>query len=439
MPAKIIKPIQIIQGGQWGSEAKGMVAAALCVKDNVDYAVRTGAVNAGHTVYYKGHECKMQQIPVGWVNPNTKLIIGAGAFIFPSILEEEIRLINRLMPEHGDVRDRLWIDERANLHLPSHTEQSTVSDRHHLIGATGKGCSAAIVDKIANRGRGYRQYKQWAYEETDIIKDLFVDTVKLLHHAYDEGDLIQLEGTQGSLLDLHLGPYPYTTHKQTQASQWIAEAGLSPSMEYDIKLVLRTYPIRVAGNSGPMPKEIEWSQLARMINKKLEMTGRSALVDEEAIRLWDFNCAMVMKDWRGMGKVPGGLPDALSDWGPQTRESFPAVVSEFHKTVLGFMGSTPAVGELHKLFEMTTVTKKLRRVAMFDLESAKWSVMVNRPHSIVLTFLNYEFPELWEAEKLLDALSDEPCWNYIKRLENQLGVPVSAVTTGKYTKNYLPL
>ncbi|KKU76074.1 MAG: Adenylosuccinate synthetase, partial [Candidatus Giovannonibacteria bacterium GW2011_GWB1_47_6b] len=45
--------ITIIVGAAYGSEAKGTIAGYLAVKDNYDIAVRTGAINAGHSVYYK--------------------------------------------------------------------------------------------------------------------------------------------------------------------------------------------------------------------------------------------------------------------------------------------------------------------------------------------------------------------------------------------------
>ena len=69
----------------------------------------------------------------------------------------------------------------------------------------------------------------------------FADVPNLLMRAHVGGEGVLLEGTQGSHLDLLLGPYPYTTHKPTQAAQWVVEAGLPPGIEYETILVARTY------------------------------------------------------------------------------------------------------------------------------------------------------------------------------------------------------
>ncbi len=147
-----IKPILIVQGGQWGSEAKGAIASYLCNTRNVNLSVRTGATNAGHTCFYKGKPYKMQQLPTGWTNPNTTLVIGAGALIDPEILHREVKMVSDATGR--DVRTRLLIDYRCGLHTSAHAHRSKESNRHHAIGATGKGCSEALMDRIRLRGSG---------------------------------------------------------------------------------------------------------------------------------------------------------------------------------------------------------------------------------------------------------------------------------------------
>jgi len=68
-----------------------------------------------------------------------------------------------------------------------------------------------------------------------------------------------IEGTQGFGLSLlHSKYYPYVTSRDTSAAAFVAEAGLSPLDIDDVVLVLRAFPIRVGGNSGPLPNEIDW-------------------------------------------------------------------------------------------------------------------------------------------------------------------------------------
>lgn len=433
------KNIIIVQGAQWGSEAKGMVAANLTLSRQVDYAVRTGAVNAGHTVHWNGMPQKMQQLPTGWVNPCTTLILGAGTFVHPTILANEIELVNSLTGE--DVRERLMIDSRASLHLEEHTQQAELENRHHAIGATGKGCSVAITDKIRYRGKGYRLFKDWWQTELahgtlpGALKYVkFTDTVEELHAGYDKGKQILLEGTQGSHLDLNLGPYPYTTHKPTQAIEWALEAGLALGMEYEVVMVARTYPIRVAGNSGPMAKETTWPNVARTINRKLMRHGMGQRVKSFAIQEFEkvqHELATHTSWGEMMPKHADGAPNFdMHTWSQQQRYEHRVALSEFNKAVLQQCGKE-TLAELNNLFEMTTVTKKLRRVAEWNDADVKWACRVNRGSYIVLTFFNYWFPELWDRP--INPPTTDEYVEMVRMVEKGAGIPVRYVTTGPET------
>lgn len=441
------KSIIVVQGAQWGSEAKGMVAAHLALSRRVDLAVRTGAVNAGHTVLWNGIPQKMQQLPTAWVRPQTTLVLGAGTFVHPTILAREVELVNSLTGE--DVRERLLIDSRASLHLEAHTEQAQMENRHHSIGATGKGCSVAITDKIRYRGRGYQLFKDWWQDNrsrfgamgVEVLSGIkFEDTVETLHAAYDQGKQILLEGTQGSHLDLNLGPYPYTTHKPTQAIEWALEAGLALGMEYEIAMVARTYPIRVAGNSGPMAKETTWPNVARTINKKLMLHRLPQRVKSFAIQEFErvqHGLANETK-WEGMlPKHNDGRPNFdMHLWSAEDRVKHRVALSEFPKAVLMQCG-TASIAELNNLFEMTTVTKKLRRIAEYNDRDVAWSCRVNRGSYIVLTFFNYWFPETWDKQPPL-VFADEHM-AAIKRVEDGAGIPVKYITTGPETACMWPV
>lgn len=389
------KSIIIVCGGQWGSEAKGMVAAALCKQRQVDYAVRTGGVNAGHTVYYEGLQYKMQQLPTGWVNPNTKLVLGPGAYINYQIFGDEMNTISEVMHE-PQFEDRIMVDHRAGTHHSGHTEISEKSGRHHSMGATGKGCSEAMMDRIRLRGQdlGIHPFLYGG----NIKIDTQIDTEKLLNDAYDQGKQILLEGTQGQLLDILLGPWPYTTHKPTGPAQWLVEAGLSPNLKLEIVMVARTYPIRVAGNSGPMPNEIDWVK----VNEDMGY----ARVSKEAIRKFEVERDHVYSILSGLGKD----------------ENF--ITSELHAETMKRLDKGVA-SELSRLFEFTTVTRKLRRVARWDKETMKASVRQVRPNYVVLTFLNYVFPELWGKTDI-----HEKALRFVRMREEEMGVEIRYVTTG---------
>ncbi|MBA2726458.1 MAG: adenylosuccinate synthetase [Actinobacteria bacterium] len=85
-----------------------------------------------------------------------------------------------------------------------------------------------------------------------------------MNELADEGYGIIVEGTQGIGLSLHHSEcFPYATSRDTSAAAFLSEVGLSPLLVKDILLVLRTFPIRVAGNSGPLAGEITWEELSR--------------------------------------------------------------------------------------------------------------------------------------------------------------------------------
>lgn len=397
-------PVIIVNGGQWGSEAKGLVTHKLTMEKSVDYAVRTGTVNAGHTVYYNGKAYAMQQLPVSWVRPECNLVIGAGAFIHPDILMREIEWIMiATQSTMEDVISRIWIDRRCGIHLPAHTEKAKAADRHHSIGTTGKGCSEAVVGKIMGRSLDYPpSFAAWLQGKPGFwekVAGRLIDTSLLLNNVYDNGCQILVEGTQGTLLDLHLGDYPYTTHKQTQAASWLAEAGLSCTLPTDLWLVMRTYPIKVAGNSGPMPGEISWSMLARRINGSLDRP----LVSPEAISEWNKALLEVRNEW--WPECPSFEPGM---WTQAEKEHNRMAASELHKKAFNSLPERTQK-ELRKLFEFTTVTNKLRRVAEWDWDLAYKSLRMNRPHHIALTFANYMWPQLWGARRE-EAFKNSKVW-----------------------------
>lgn len=414
------KPVIIVQGGQYGSEAKGAIAAYICETEAVDIAIRTGAVNAGHSAFYRGRKFVMQQLPVGWVNPNTQLVIGAGALIHPEILARECKLVTELTGH--DITERLMIDTNAGVHNEEHTQRSKDSGRHHTMGATGKGCSEAIIDKIKGRGTGYATYGK-------MFGIPGGDTAEYLNSQFDKGAKLLIEGTQGTLLDLHTGPYPYVTHKSCLPASWMAECGLSPALPTDIVMVVRTYPIRVAGNSGPMPQEISWPTLAREINTKRlygTILNRGSIVRESAIEAFEDAVRIAQ-----MGFAYPAGSDGLHqhEWtDADTRLEFKETLSELNAAALRLL-PPDTITELSRLFELTTVTKKLRRVARLDMGELKRAAMLCRPHRIALTFMNYMFPQQWfVSADNIQMMDYEMKW--VKGVESAAGAPVTMVTYG---------
>lgn len=237
-------PITVIVGGQFGSEGKGKIVSYLCKKNEYDVVVRCGGPNSGHTITYGNKQTVLQSIPAGVANERTKLLLAAGCLIDLEILFKEIKRFN-LNPV------RLGIDENAVIIEEwFKNEELELKER---IGSTGSGTGIAVA-KRALRDTGLRLAKN-----IPELKDYLVCTSNEVMNHHLKGKKIAIEGTQGFGLSLYHSPcYPNATSRDTIASGFLSEVGISPLEVSGIIMVIRTFPIRVAGNSGDLPHEISW-------------------------------------------------------------------------------------------------------------------------------------------------------------------------------------
>lgn len=414
MPGKVI----IVQGGQYGSEGKGQVCAFIDKqRGGIPAHVRTGSINAGHTIYHMGRQYKMQQIPVGWVNPNAELFIGAGAYVhIPTLLREvdEIQLTTGEFIGH-----RLVIDPNAYIHGEQHETQAAAAGRHLTIGATGKGCAEAVIEKIKSRGED-REPKLVRYSNLPMRFQVR-DVEPILNDHLESGRDVLVEGTQGTLLDLHHGPYPYTTSRMTTSANWLAEAGISPRRRIETALVIRTYPIRVAGNSGPLPSETTWQTLWR----HWYGVPNAPQVSPQSIEAFEayVNDRASIPDFARLH--PYMTPD--------DRYRHRAALSRAQSDALTLLSQEQPdlYSEIVGAIEMTTVTKKPRRIASLDLDDILKSIRIEQPSYLVVTFCNYLFPGTWlgpkdnHNHKDWDALKSWLAW-----LESYTGVEVRYYSVG---------
>lgn len=249
--------LTVLVGGQYGSEGKGAVAAYIAGGYSVH--VRVGSPNAGHTIYWNGQKHVMQSIPCGWINPNANIVIGRGALINMKILMRELV---HVMSYYPDFLKRLYIDADAGvLDEKFHQmEGGTEGEMHRRIGSTGEGVGPARVARINRDPKEFKLFKDVA-EEYGLTRCVTINTPAIIAATQDAGFNVLVEGTQGSGLSLLHSHWPYCTSIDTNAAGIISEVGIAPSRVTDVLMVCRTYPIRVAGNSGPMEHEITWGAL----------------------------------------------------------------------------------------------------------------------------------------------------------------------------------
>lgn len=262
-PRSVAGLVDVLIGGQYGSEGKGNIVAHIAPEYQL--LVRVGGPNAGHKVFNDPIEV-YHHIPSGAGRaPDAQLLLGAGAVINVERLLEEIAT-------HKIDAGRLSIDGQAMIIEPGDIE----TERQLLgsISSTMQGVGAATARKALNRIPEGKL--PTGTPPTKLAKDMaelrpFIrDAQKVLETAYLKGDRILLEGTQGTTLSLHHGPYPYVTSRETGVAGCLADAGIAPTRVRRVIMVCRTFPIRVGGTSGPMDHELTYEELARRSSIPLE-------------------------------------------------------------------------------------------------------------------------------------------------------------------------
>lgn len=276
--------VEVVVGGQYGSEAKGHVTAQLVevairdqraaeVVNGEVWNIRVAGPNAGHTVYDRhGQKYAFRHLPVGAVvDEDIRLYIAPGSEVDIEVLRAEIE-----QAEAGgwEVRDRLYISRQATVIEDYHKAEETRGQLVERVGSTGKGIGAARADRIMRQadtmGNRYANLTEgegleatipgrwWRWAEPE---DLYA-TDQLVH---DKNQHLIIEGTQGYGLSLRAsGHYPQVTSSDCRSIDFLAMAGVDPtrcSVEVTNWVVARVFPIRVAGNSGPMEGETTWEDL----------------------------------------------------------------------------------------------------------------------------------------------------------------------------------
>lgn len=244
--------VTVVTGGQAGSEGKGAVTGRLHLDRKYDIAVRVGGPNAGHSVVHpeSGTKFALRQIPVAAVvDPHCQLAIAPGSEVDPWVLADEIQVLAQAGIR---VYNRLWVDPTATFLVPEYANQE--AGLQH--GTTGKGIGAARAARALRQAKLIGEYRPTG----DHFEWILGDVGGMLRETLSEGGSVMIEGTQGYELGSHAGSYPYCTSGDCKASDFIAAAGLPP-VQADVWNVLRTYPIRIAGNSGPLPGETDWEAI----------------------------------------------------------------------------------------------------------------------------------------------------------------------------------
>ena len=252
--------VTIVLGAQYGGEGKGKIVAYLALRDNPDYVVRCGGPNSGHTVYHGNQIYKLRMLPAGFVNPRSRLLLAPGCVINPKILLQEVELA-------GIDPRRLGVDRNAVVITDRDAQKEYALGLRTRIGSTLSGTGLGVINRILRDGSARLA------SESPELSSFITDVSAEVNTGIDIGKSCIVEGTQGFGLSLyHTGCYPYATSRDTTAAAFISEVGLSPLAVTSIVMAVRTFPIRVEGNSGPLENEITWQELREISGYPYEIS-----------------------------------------------------------------------------------------------------------------------------------------------------------------------
>ncbi len=335
-------PVTVVVGGQYGSEGKGKVCHFLAREQKAAAMVRVGGPNSGHTSFGDDDSPQvLRQLPMSALDAGLCLL-GPGSYVDPEVLLAEIERLG-LGPE------RVCVDYRAMVIGPGDREAERRGGLGERIGSTCSGTGSAVQRRIDRRSEDDLAVAAPA------LRPYIGDTVTRVRELLAEGRRVIVEGTQGFGLSLlHSPHYPFVTTRDTSAAGAISEAGLSPLDVDEVVLVLRSFPIRVAGRSGPFDaEEVDWETIAR---------------------------------------------EAGLDSPPE---------------------------------ELTSVTRKIRRVARFEPTVVVKAVQVNAPTRVVLNHLDHVDANC-RAGEITDKAAD-----FVARIASMIGREIDYVGIGPRPSDFL--
>lgn len=241
----------VLVDGQYGSTGKGLASGLLAelYAHKVNWVTSNAGPNSGHTSYYGDEKIILKQLPtfpvVAWkMGKVVPAYLNAGAIVDLDILDQECT-------DHN-------MDVNVHPHAARINDEAIHDDakRVSAIGSTGKGTGAALAMKIGRDPDavvGFNGPKpEWGRIMSRFNDDTFETGVGLV------------EVSQGFSLGLNSGFYPYTTSRECTVMQALSDARINPYLYRQSMMVVRTFPIRVAGNSGPCyhdQKEVTWDML----------------------------------------------------------------------------------------------------------------------------------------------------------------------------------
>jgi len=281
----------LVVGGQFGDEGKGKMISYLAMHDKPEIVARGGVgTNAGHQVKHKGKVYSLRMVPSGFVYEKARLLIGAGVLVDPSVFLKEVKELG--------IEKRIGVDKRCTAILQKHKDEDR-GGTAEKIGTTGSGCGPAQMERVAR--------KALLASEIPELKPYICDVPSEVNKC----DNLLIEGTQGFMLSVLYGTYPFVTSKDTSASTIAADVGIGPKRITDVIMIAKAYTTRV-GN-GPFTGEMSIERAKELgFQEYGTVTGRPRRTSE-SLHWDDLRFAATVNSATGIGvtKLDVRFPDAV--------------------------------------------------------------------------------------------------------------------------------
>lgn len=298
--------LDVVLGLQWGDEGKGKIVDVLAGRYPA-VARFQGGPNAGHSLHFDGKNFVVRSIPSGIFREGSTNIIGSGVVLDPITLREECANVEKM---NINPKEKLYISKKANLILPTHRLLDAAYEAaagKGKIGSTLKGIGPTYTDKISRHGLRVgdilapdfkERFEKLKARHIQLLSDLhfecdpekdeaewmsaieFLKGFNLIDCEYFvnkwlENKPMLAEGAQGSMLDIDYGSYPFVTSSSTTVGGVCTGLGVAPSKIGHVYGIFKAYCTRVG--SGPFPTELfdETGEKIRQVGHEFgAVTGR---------------------------------------------------------------------------------------------------------------------------------------------------------------------
>jgi len=299
----------VVVDGFFGDGGKGKIVSYLVGADDVAVCARGGVgPNAGHTVVKDGVTYKLRMVPCGFVNPDTRLLIGPGVVVNPEVVLKEV--------EELGIHGRFGIDPQCAIIEPKHIEADKRGHLKEKIGTTGTGTGPCNADRALRVAKMAKEIPEFEGFISDVPAEL--------NDALDSGANVILEGTQGTYISLYHGTYPYVTSNDVCASAICSDVGVGPTRVDEVVLVLKAYVTRVGAGylageiSAEEAKKRGWDEYGTVTGRQrraapfnFDLAKRAAMLNG-ATQLAVTKMDILYPDCKGTNKFSDLNPEAVA-------------------------------------------------------------------------------------------------------------------------------